>query len=160
MLGPAVPNHVAGDKTCDIRYLANGGGGKTLVSCGVGDLIQIAGAAPNEMRPLPGEFSTARTGDVLYRETARVAVTTAVLGAPVAATVGAAGPVRFESGEELRIFAVADRKAYCRVDRAALDPAQMQALTRNRGPFVGNRVIDVSVKTAQLLGFHSSGLAP
>jgi rare lipoprotein A len=30
----------------------------------------------------------------------------------------------------------------------------------DRGPFRGGRVIDVSVKTAQLLGFHSSGLAP
>lgn len=30
----------------------------------------------------------------------------------------------------------------------------------DRGPFRGGRVIDVSVKTAELLGFHSSGLAP
>lgn len=127
----------AADKTCDIRYLANGGGGKTLVSCGVGDLIQIAGAASNEMRPLPGEYATARIGEVLYRETARVAVTTAVLAESVDATVGAAGPIRFQPGDELRQFAVADRKAFCRVDRAALDAATAQAMTRNRGPFVG-----------------------
>ena len=30
----------------------------------------------------------------------------------------------------------------------------------DRGPFRGGRVIDVSVRTAELLGFHSSGLAP
>jgi rare lipoprotein A len=30
----------------------------------------------------------------------------------------------------------------------------------DRGPFRGGRVIDVSVKTAELLGFHRSGLAP
>jgi rare lipoprotein A len=29
----------------------------------------------------------------------------------------------------------------------------------DRGPYAGNRVIDVSVKTAQLLGFHDNGLA-
>jgi rare lipoprotein A len=29
----------------------------------------------------------------------------------------------------------------------------------DRGPYAGNRVIDVSVKTAQLLGFHENGLA-
>ncbi len=29
----------------------------------------------------------------------------------------------------------------------------------DRGPYAGNRVIDVSVKTAQLLGFHGNGLA-
>jgi rare lipoprotein A len=29
----------------------------------------------------------------------------------------------------------------------------------DRGPFVGNRVIDVSVKAAKLLGFHGNGLA-
>lgn len=29
----------------------------------------------------------------------------------------------------------------------------------DRGPYVGNRVIDLSVKTAKLLGFHGNGLA-
>jgi rare lipoprotein A len=29
----------------------------------------------------------------------------------------------------------------------------------DRGPYVGNRIIDLSVKTAKLLGFHSNGVA-
>jgi rare lipoprotein A len=30
----------------------------------------------------------------------------------------------------------------------------------DRGPFVGNRILDVSLAAAELLGFRQSGLAP
>ena len=49
--------------------------------------------------------------------------------------------------------------SYVRVTNQ-LNQRSIVVRVNDRGPFRGGRVIDVSVKTAQLLGFHSSGLAP
>ena len=49
--------------------------------------------------------------------------------------------------------------SYVRVTNQ-LNQRSIVVRVNDRGPFRGGRVIDVSVKAAQLLGFHSSGLAP
>ena len=50
-------------------------------------------------------------------------------------------------------------RRYVRVTNQ-LNQRSIVVRVNDRGPFRGSRVIDVSVKAAQLLGFHSSGLAP
>ncbi len=48
--------------------------------------------------------------------------------------------------------------SYVRVTNLA-NRRSMVVRVNDRGPYSGNRVIDVSVKTAKLLGFHENGLA-
>jgi rare lipoprotein A len=47
--------------------------------------------------------------------------------------------------------------SYVRVTNLA-NGRSIVARVNDRGPYHGNRVIDVSIKTAQLLGFHSNGI--
>ena len=48
--------------------------------------------------------------------------------------------------------------SYVRVTNLA-NRRSLVVRVNDRGPYVGNRVIDLSVKSAQLLGFHGNGLA-
>lgn len=127
----------SGGSPCGFRYLAHGGGGKTLLSCGAGDLVQRVAAAPGEMRPLPGEYASAAPGEVLFTETARVAVTWGVLSQSGEAVLADGAKVAFEAGEKLRIYEVGGRNLFCRIDTNSATAEERQILERRRGPFAG-----------------------
>lgn len=137
LAGSAPAHAVAGAAPCGFRYLAHGGDGKTLLSCGAGDLVQRVSTAPSEMRPLPGEFATARAGDILYTETARIAVASATLGASRDVVLADGVKTAFSNGEVLRAYAVGGRTAFCRIDPDSLAPEERDHFARLRGPFAG-----------------------
>lgn len=129
--------HVHDQEPCGFRYLASGGAGRTLLSCGAGDLVQSVAAAPAEATPLPGEEMTASAGDLLYREAARVAVVSAFVASPAKIALPSKKFWPIPQGETLRAYDIAGRTAYCQVDVAALSPDEMRRLTLRRGPFTG-----------------------